>query len=437
MDNKNFTLIVNNTNDPTEIQPMEHVVPQVGTPYSMIFTAEDIDPVPTIFTWALKTSAIAWLKINASTGEIYGTPTENDIGEFWLNVSVDDGAGGSDHINLTLNVELGITNLDPTISTDDVTYTLIEELYLVDYEGTDDRTAPLNLTWGLDTNATWLSINVSSGELRGIPSTNDTGEYGIKIYLYDGEGGSAVSNFTLTVGTVPLNNAPELSSGSMSPASGDTDTRFTFTVTYTDEDGDPGNVSVWIDGVEQEMTPDPSDTDYTDGVDYTYQGKLGEGEHDYYFTAEDGELDAVPTDTTPTSSNDAESTPSITESEGDDKEAGEGDENWWIWVLITFIVMLILVFVAFAIGKRQGAAQPYGPPTEEAHPAEEEPEEDWEEDVDEEKEAADEEMDEDMEDEEDWEDEAEDEDLAEDETEDEAEDDWDDEEEEEDEWDEE
>jgi hypothetical protein len=454
MDHDNFTLVVNNTNDPPEIQPMELVVPQVGTPYSMVFIAEDIDPPPTIFTWGLETNADSWLKINATTGEIYGTPTENDIGEFWLNVSVDDGTGGSDHVNLTLNVELGIINLDPAITTDDVTYTLIEEQYLVDYEGTDDRTDPLNLTWDLETNATWLSINASSGELRGIPSTNDSGEYGVKIYVYDGEGGSAVSNFTLTVGTVPLNNAPELSAGRMSPASGDTDTTFYFTVTYTDEDSYAGNVSIWIDGVEHKMKPDPADTDDTDGVNYIFQTKLGEGEHDYYFTGDDGELDAVSTDITPTTSTDAESTPSVTESKGDDKEAGEGDENWWIWVLLTFIIMLILVFVAFAIGKRQGAGQAYGHPSEEAPPAEE-PEEEWEdgeeeeeeewEEADEDEDAADEEMDEEMEDEEDWDDEDEtedeDEDIDEEETEDESkdesEDDWEDEEDDEDEWDEE
>ncbi|MCK5560243.1 MAG: hypothetical protein KAJ51_06600, partial [Thermoplasmata archaeon] len=52
-DNRNFTLIVNNTNDPPKIKPMELVVPQVGKPFSMIFVAEDIDPPPVIFTWAI------------------------------------------------------------------------------------------------------------------------------------------------------------------------------------------------------------------------------------------------------------------------------------------------------------------------------------------------------------------------------------------------
>ena len=85
-DHRNLTLIVNNTNDPPKIKPMELVVPQVGKPYSMTFTAEYIDPPPTIFTWALETSADAWLKVNASTGQIYGTPSESDAGEFWLNV---------------------------------------------------------------------------------------------------------------------------------------------------------------------------------------------------------------------------------------------------------------------------------------------------------------------------------------------------------------
>lgn len=446
-DNRNFSLIVNNTNDPPKIKSMELVVPQVGKQFSMIFAAEDIDPPPIIFTWAIETNTGSWLQINTATGELYGTPTENDVGEFWLNVSVDDGDGGSDYTNFTLNVELDFENLAPEITTTDETYVMVNTTYSVIYEATDDHTELIDLTWTWISNAGWLDFNATSHELSGSPAEIDVGEYWVNISVTDESDLSTYHNFTITVSTVPPNHAPGLSNSKISPTSGDTDTDFTFTVTYNDEDNDSGNVYIWIDGEERKMTPDPSDTDYTDGVDYTYETKLDEGEHDYYFIADDGELDAVTTDTTPTSSTDAETTPSITEAKGDDKEASEGDDNWWIWVLLTFIIMLILVFVAFAIGKRSGAAQAaYGPPSgdaplteeeaeEEWEDAEEEkPEEEWEEDEegeepeDLEKEAADEEMDEEIEEEE-WDDEAkdEDEDIAEDETEDEAEEDWDEE----------
>ncbi len=436
-DNKNYSLMVNNKNDPPRIITETLPTAITGEPYSVILEAEDIDPIPQMLAWSMITDAGAWLKLNSTSGQLYGTPGETDAGEFSVNISVNDGFNGTDTKKLNLKVELGIDNLAPTITTDDVTYAVVNESYSVIYEATDDHTDLINLTWTWTSNAGWLDFNATSQELSGTPAVNDIGEYWVNISVSDEGGLSTYHNFTITVSTIPPNNEPELSGGQMSPASGDSDTTFTFTVTYTDEDDDPGEVSVWIDGKEHKMTPDPSDTDYTDGVDYTYKTKLGEGEHDYYFIADDGELDAVPTDTTPTSSTDAETTPSITEAKGDDKEAGEGDENWWIWVLLTFIVMLILVFVAFAIGKRSGAAQAYGPPSEEAPPAEEESEEDWE---DEDKDVADEEMDEEMEDEEDWEDEAkdEDEDIDETETEDEAEEEWDKEDEEaEEDWDEE
>ncbi|MCK5559840.1 MAG: DUF3328 domain-containing protein, partial [Thermoplasmata archaeon] len=337
----------------------------------------------------------------------------------------------------------------------DVNYVIVNTTYSVAYEATDDHTAVIDLTWAWTSNAAWLNFNATSQILSGTPSENDVGQYWVNISVSDEGGLSTHHNFTITVSTVAPNHAPGLSNSKISPTSGDTDTDFTFTVTYDDEDNDSGNVYIWIDGEQFKMTPDPTDNDYTDGVDYTYQAKFGEGEHRYYFTADDGELDAVPTDSTPTSSTNAGTTPLITETKADKKEAG--DENWWIWVLLTFIIMLILVMVAFAMGRRMGAqqARPYAPPPEEA-PAEEaapdegeefeewdeaaeepdaeepgaEEDEEWEgeEPGDLEKEAADEEMDEEME-EEDWDDEAKDkdEDIAEDETEAEAEEDWDEE----------
>jgi hypothetical protein len=400
-DYKNYTLMVNNTNDPPMIMTTELPIAKTGESYSVLIEAEDIDPVPQMITWSMKTDAGAWLELNTATGQLFGMPGDSDAGDFSVNVTVNDGYNGTDTKIFDLKVELGIENLAPSITTTDVTYGVVNETYSVVYSATDDHTSLLNLTWSWTSNAGWLDFNVTSRELSGIPAEIDVGNYWVNISVSDESGLSAYHNFTITVSTIAPNREPELSDGQMSPASGDTDTTFTFTVTYTDEDDDPGNVSVWIDGVEHEMTPDPSDTDYSDGVDYTLKTKLDEGEHDYYFTADDGDLDAVPSDTTPTSSTDAESTPAITEEETKEKESEAAPENWWLFVLLVIIIMAILAIVAFMMGKRSGATAGGQYPPRETSPEEEAPdgedeEEDWSEEETEDEDWEDE-------DEEDWE----------------------------------
>ena len=61
----------------------------------------------------------------------------------------------------------------------------------------------------------------------------------------------------------------------------------TFSVTFTDAYGDNGEVWVVIDGESILMSPDPDDSDTSDGQDFTYEGKLVKGEHTYYFRGKD------------------------------------------------------------------------------------------------------------------------------------------------------
>ena len=88
--------------------------------------------------------------------------------------------------------------------------------------------------------------------------------------------------------SAPTNNAPILTSGSVSPSSGTSSTTFTYEVTYTDADGDaPSYVKVYIDGISYSMTKISGA--YTGGALYRYtKSPLSSGSHTYYFTASDG-----------------------------------------------------------------------------------------------------------------------------------------------------
>lgn len=84
------------------------------------------------------------------------------------------------------------------------------------------------------------------------------------------------------------NTRPTLSSGNVSPTSGNTDTTFTYEAIYTDADGDsPSYVRVYIDGTSHSMNK-VSGT-YTGGALYRYTtSSLNTSSHTYYFTASDG-----------------------------------------------------------------------------------------------------------------------------------------------------
>ena len=96
------------------------------------------------------------------------------------------------------------------------------------------------------------------------------------------------------------NTPPVLSSGQVSPTTGDTTTTFTYSVTYTDADNDPPtSITVSIDGAAaQTMTKKTGeDGDYTNGEVYEYTTSgLSTGSHTFQFAASDG-VDAATGDT--------------------------------------------------------------------------------------------------------------------------------------------
>jgi len=348
-DNMNFTLIAKNINDPPIIINDGSEIAKVGVLYTVNYTAIDIDPVLENFTWILSTNA-SWLTINASTGLLSGKPKYVDVGRYWANVSVNDGYGGFDWKNFTINVTPGdFINEDPVISTNNKVIAEIGKFYYVDYNATDDRTFGENLVWSIETNASvWLKFDGSTGVLSGTPGILDKGIHWVEITVTDGDGGLASTIFTLIVQPPPGNNKPKLRDGKFEPDSGNTDTEFIFSVVYTDLDNDAGNVMVWIDGDQYNMTPDLSDKVYSDGVKYFYKTQLEEGTHSYYFTADDGFVSAVREndDNTPTSPDTSETTPKI------EDVSTEKVVNQFVMYLL-FILILIVIFglAGYALSK--------------------------------------------------------------------------------------
>jgi hypothetical protein len=93
------------------------------------------------------------------------------------------------------------------------------------------------------------------------------------------------------------NSEPTLTKGTVTPRKSYPNIDYLFTVTYTDANNDAASsVTVFIDGVEYEMEGvDPTDTNYTDGKDYSFKKVMSEGSYSIYYTADDGNGSVVNT----------------------------------------------------------------------------------------------------------------------------------------------
>lgn len=79
--------------------------------------------------------------------------------------------------------------------------------------------------------------------------------------------------------------APKLSGPRVTPAVGETDTTFTFTVHFVGEE-EPASMQVFLGDVGHDMLQvDPTDRNATDGKDYYFECHLSEGTTIYYYKA--------------------------------------------------------------------------------------------------------------------------------------------------------
>jgi len=187
----NFTLVVENA--APMITTTDVTSAEEDAPYSVDYDSTD-DGQGSI-TWILQTDA-GFLAMEPFTGLLSGTPDNGDVGIWAVNVTVNDGNGGSDWHEFTMTV----LNADPVISTADVTTAYEDSPYEVDYDSNDDGQGII--TWSLATDAAWLSIDPATGLLSGIPANQDVGVYWVNVCVDDGNGGADWSNFTLIVENV-------------------------------------------------------------------------------------------------------------------------------------------------------------------------------------------------------------------------------------------
>ena len=226
-DEHNFTLRVNNT--PPGINTSDVKSAIEDQLYRVDYNSTD-DGQGQI-TWHLVTSAGAWLSIGTNNGISTGIPSNDDVGQYDVNVSVDDGNGGWNSTHFTLAV-LNV-NDPPQIIGADITEVDEDTEYKSNYSVKDIDKTDTVFTWSLDTNASWLKIDTSTGRITGLPDNSDVGQYRVNVTVKDPAQALDFRNFTLTVKNV--NDPPVWVDVPKNLTIKDTDT-YTFDVNASDID---------------------------------------------------------------------------------------------------------------------------------------------------------------------------------------------------------
>ncbi len=246
-----FTLDITNTNDPplvgkaipdqdaTEDSLWTFVIPE-GT-----FVDDDLDSGDALtLAMSLPDGSVlpAWLRFDAQSGTISGTPSRDDIGQLSLAVVATDLAGES--VQTFMNVRIARVNHPPTVATaikeqkaiqdQEFTFTFPRDTFdeqdqddsLV-YDATQKDGTPL---------PSWLAFARSDRTFRGTPRNTDVGTLVITVTATDKLGASAATDFALRV--VNVNDSPQLVSR-IPDQTIDQDQPFSFTLSsdlFTDPD---------------------------------------------------------------------------------------------------------------------------------------------------------------------------------------------------------
>ncbi len=204
-------------------------------------------------TWSFDTDG-DWLFFNDDTLELYGTPDNSDVGptSVWINVT--DGVGHFDEQRFSIEV----SNTDPMILTGDVLEAYQGQDYHVDYNSDEDGQG--SISWFIFTDAAWLSMDASTGELSGNPSGDDIGIMEVSVGVFDGNGGKCHSHFKLSV--QDLNDAPAIISDDIKSVNqGDPYKRW-----YEAVDPDTSDDLTWFLGVESSWLSINAESGLLEGI---------------------------------------------------------------------------------------------------------------------------------------------------------------------------
>ena len=207
-----------------------------GFLYRYPATAQDADSGD-ILTFSLE-SPPAGMNIDTNSGLVTWIPPTDELGDHFIEITVDDGKGGIDEQTYTLTVfDPTVINNDPPSITSTPRFTTgIEDTYVYTVKATDPNDDPL--TFGLDDPIpAGMEIDPEAGVLTWVPTGSQLGDHPIVIRVEDTRGGFASQNYTLSVIEQTDNTGPEITS--VPGFSAIVDQEYQYDAIAEDADGDP------------------------------------------------------------------------------------------------------------------------------------------------------------------------------------------------------
>ncbi|MCD4742217.1 MAG: cadherin-like domain-containing protein, partial [Desulfobacteraceae bacterium] len=163
---------VKRKNHDPEISGTPEITINEDQPYSFLPEAHDIDPDDSLIFSI--TNKPLWAGFDTITGQLSGTPSNDDVGTSEnIIITVTDAYGGQDSLNsftltvINVNDAPQITGTPLTSINENSFYTFVPSASDVDKNDI--------LTFSIENKPVWADFNTTTGELNGTPVNNDVG----------------------------------------------------------------------------------------------------------------------------------------------------------------------------------------------------------------------------------------------------------------------
>jgi hypothetical protein len=218
-----YTIVVNNVNDPPVLDPMGELTAVEDEPFYYQVSASDVDFSDELSFY----DDNDLFQIDKDTGEISFTPSNDEVGTYIINITVKDkgGAQVSEYITFT------VLNINDPPSLDYISnWQLTEdEMFFLDVTASDIDLGDV-ITF-MD-NTTLFDIDEDTGEISFTPTNEDVGTHPVNISVVDEYGGFDYQTVLFIVENV--NDPPILDF--ISDCEATEDALFTLTITASDVD---------------------------------------------------------------------------------------------------------------------------------------------------------------------------------------------------------
>ncbi|HWV14449.1 MAG TPA: putative Ig domain-containing protein [Cellvibrio sp.] len=214
-----FDIVIANSNDaPTVTNPIADQNATEDAAFNFQFAANtfnDVDVGDSLtYNATLAGGGLlpSWLSFNAGTRTFSGTPSNSDVGTISIEVTADDGNGGT--VTDTFNIVIANTNDAPTVAnpianqnaTEDAAFNFqFASNTFNDVDVGDSLAYSATLSGGSPL-PSWLSFNAATRTFSGTPLNADVGTISIEVTADDGNGGTITDTFDIVIANT--NDAP-------------------------------------------------------------------------------------------------------------------------------------------------------------------------------------------------------------------------------------